>query len=265
MTKMNSMRYRPIAIARPVNTLFVSQNRDGTWNTTEKPQFLRQKRKNAHKADMNAPNKRKYIAKNQDRRLVSTSLDQGLKYGQTCTWEASQYSNAPVISQNEDGTWNTTKQVFLPRNSMKRKRSDGDASRNVKSLSAKKQQTPFKRANKKKVDRGDEDFDPPEDVEEEDFFPSEKRKPAPGGNKQKPGEGSKYNAYHQSQQENLPAPIGEPPAWADKRQQLCETLPYYKAYMSGGYIHDGLVRALLIDREVRDRDVFDEEVVITTW
>jgi hypothetical protein len=53
--------------------------------------------------------------------------------------------------------------------------------------------------------------------------------------------------------------------WATKRQELCETLPYYRAYMSGGYINNGLVRAFLIDKEVRRRDIFDEEIIITRW
>ncbi|KFY37505.1 hypothetical protein V495_07155 [Pseudogymnoascus sp. VKM F-4514 (FW-929)] len=72
-----------------------------------------------------------------------------------------------------------------------------------------------------------------------------------------------YTPYHKSEQENLPDPYGQPPVWATKRQELCETLPYYRAYMSGGYINNGLVRAFLIDKEVRRRDVFDEEIIIT--
>jgi hypothetical protein len=72
-----------------------------------------------------------------------------------------------------------------------------------------------------------------------------------------------YVKYHESVQQNKPEPYGKPPVWSDKRQGLCETLPYYKAYQSGAYITDGIVRALMCDKEVGPRDKFDEEIIIT--
>ncbi len=72
-----------------------------------------------------------------------------------------------------------------------------------------------------------------------------------------------YVKYHQSVQDDKKAPFGEPPVWADKRQSLCETLPYYKAYQSGAYITQGTVRAFMCDKEVGPRDKFTEEIMIT--
>jgi hypothetical protein len=69
--------------------------------------------------------------------------------------------------------------------------------------------------------------------------------------------------YHRSMQEDKPAPCGQPPVWADKRQSLCETLPYYKAYMSGAYMHLQMVRAFMVDKEVGPRDKFEEEIMIS--
>ena len=71
-----------------------------------------------------------------------------------------------------------------------------------------------------------------------------------------------YVKYHASVQDDKPKPYGEPPVWADKRQSLCETLPYYRAYQSGAYIAGGIVRAFMCDKEVGPRDKFDEEIMI---
>jgi hypothetical protein len=69
--------------------------------------------------------------------------------------------------------------------------------------------------------------------------------------------------YRQSVQEDKPAPFGQPPVWADKRQGLCEALPYYKAYQSGAHINNGIVRGFLVDKEVGPRDKFEEEIMIS--
>jgi hypothetical protein len=75
---------------------------------------------------------------------------------------------------------------------------------------------------------------------------------------------SKLSSYHENVQEGRPDPIGGPEVWAFKRQQLCETLPYYNAYQSGAYTQDGIARSILIDKEVSIRDKFNDEVVITS-
>lgn len=62
-----------------------------------------------------------------------------------------------------------------------------------------------------------------------------------------------------------PRVMGQPPVWADKRQQLCETLPYYMAYQSGVYQNMGIPHGMLIDAESRLNDVFDPEIIITRW
>jgi hypothetical protein len=71
-----------------------------------------------------------------------------------------------------------------------------------------------------------------------------------------------YMKYRRPMQDDKPEPFGEPPVWADKRQNLCEALPYYKAYMSGAYLHQGVASAFMVDKEVGPRDKFDEEVII---
>ena len=75
---------------------------------------------------------------------------------------------------------------------------------------------------------------------------------------------AKLPLYHENVQEGKPDPIGQPEVWAFKRQQLCETLPYYNAYQSGAYTQDGIARSILIDKEVSFRDKFDDEVIITS-
>jgi hypothetical protein len=72
-----------------------------------------------------------------------------------------------------------------------------------------------------------------------------------------------HGKYHQPTQGDKPAPYGQPLVWADKRQSLCETLPYYRAYQSGAYMSKGVVRAFMVDREVGPRDKFEEEIMIS--
>ncbi|KAH8660819.1 hypothetical protein BGZ60DRAFT_492180 [Tricladium varicosporioides] len=55
-----------------------------------------------------------------------------------------------------------------------------------------------------------------------------------------------------------------PPAWADKRQQLCDALPCYRTHQAGAYTRDGYCHGLLIDREVGLRDKFDDQIIIST-
>jgi hypothetical protein len=71
-------------------------------------------------------------------------------------------------------------------------------------------------------------------------------------------------AYHANNQLNKPEPHGNPEVWADKRQQLCETLRYFNAYQSGAYTNNGIAYGHLIDAEVDARDKFDEQIVITS-
>jgi hypothetical protein len=73
-----------------------------------------------------------------------------------------------------------------------------------------------------------------------------------------------YTPYHFSQQINKPEPVGQPEVWADKRQQLCETLPYYKSYQGSAYTSENVLHGVLVDSEVSPRDRFDEEIIITT-
>lgn len=71
--------------------------------------------------------------------------------------------------------------------------------------------------------------------------------------------------YHINVQETYPDPIGKPLVWANQRQPLCETLPYYRAYESAAYTNDGILYGFLIDREVGIRDQFTDQIIISKW
>ncbi|OJD32311.1 oxoglutarate iron-dependent oxygenase [Diplodia corticola] len=59
-----------------------------------------------------------------------------------------------------------------------------------------------------------------------------------------------------------PPPVGQPEVWADGRQALCESLPYFRGYQSAGYCADGLAYSFMFDKEGSCRDYMDSEVVI---
>jgi len=179
---------------------------------------------------------------------------------------------APHISQRSDGAWQSTQQQSSPNNNTNRKRKAQQVFRTVDVLPAQKKQSSRtslaiapRPANQrvKKRNFEDEDFEPVTDALTDAFIEDIVSHSPPRARKPK---GSRaYLPYHKPQQDHLPDPYGKPPVWAAKRQQLCETLPYYRAYMSGAYMHEGLVSGSLIDKEVGIRDVFDDEVIITRW
>jgi hypothetical protein len=93
--------------------------------------------------------------------------------------------------------------------------------------------------------------------------------PPPATNKRKRGATSPKSTakkpkavYYGNKQQGKPMPHGQPPVWSDKRQGLCEALPYYRAYQSGAYTHGGRVLGFMCDGEVGDRDVFGDQIMI---
>lgn len=228
-----------------LNAPIVSQNGDGIWNATKQtPPTIRPKKRK--RADTS-----KETVKSRDRRAVATTRDKILNNGSIRSGEVSRHMKAPHTFQKADATWNLTEQAPPTSSVDTRKRKYAGSSEATGNRSAKKQHRL-----------------PPSGYsssEETNLEDPANRRQARVRSKKEPGASRTYIPYHQSNQENLPAPYGQPPVWASKRQQLCETLPYYRAYMSGGYLHDGLVRAILIDKEIRERDIFDEEIVITRW
>ncbi|KAB8237547.1 uncharacterized protein BDW43DRAFT_321906 [Aspergillus alliaceus] len=56
---------------------------------------------------------------------------------------------------------------------------------------------------------------------------------------------------------------GEPPAWANYRSELGDTLPWFRAVQGGIYHKDGLCWGVLLDADSGDRCYIDEEVIIT--
>lgn len=59
-----------------------------------------------------------------------------------------------------------------------------------------------------------------------------------------------------------PAPQGLPEVWADSRQALCETVPYFKMPQSGCHQNDGHVYAFLYDGASRCREYMDTDLII---
>lgn len=60
-----------------------------------------------------------------------------------------------------------------------------------------------------------------------------------------------------------PAPAGQPEVWADGRQELCETLHYFRSYQSACYTTGGLARGFMFDKVAHARDYIDSDVVIS--
>ncbi|KAL7269960.1 hypothetical protein RUND412_007342 [Rhizina undulata] len=63
-------------------------------------------------------------------------------------------------------------------------------------------------------------------------------------------------------QAGKPPCIGIPPAWCDSRQELCETLPYFRSYQSGCYHHDGMIYGYLLDGFGAPRDYIDGRIIV---
>jgi hypothetical protein len=62
---------------------------------------------------------------------------------------------------------------------------------------------------------------------------------------------------------NKPEPRGLPEVWAEGRQELCETLHYYRAYQSACYSTGGFARGFMFDQVAHSRDYVDTNVVIS--
>jgi hypothetical protein len=60
-----------------------------------------------------------------------------------------------------------------------------------------------------------------------------------------------------------PAPAGQPEVWADGRQELCETLHYFRSYQSACYATGGFARGFMFDKVAHARDYMDGDVVIS--
>ena len=62
--------------------------------------------------------------------------------------------------------------------------------------------------------------------------------------------------------EKKPAPCGKPEVWAPGRQELCETLPYYKSAHSGCYSNGNTVYSFMFDSAGVGREYMDQDVII---
>ncbi|KXT11465.1 hypothetical protein AC579_3302 [Pseudocercospora musae] len=59
-----------------------------------------------------------------------------------------------------------------------------------------------------------------------------------------------------------PKPAGKPEVWADSRQALCETVPYFRMPQSGCHQNDRHVYAFLFDASGHCREYMDSDVII---
>ena len=60
-----------------------------------------------------------------------------------------------------------------------------------------------------------------------------------------------------------PSPRGEPLVWADRRQELCEGLTYFRQYQSGIQAKNNIVSGYLLDGYGAERDFIGSHVVIS--
>ncbi|KAF2485111.1 hypothetical protein BDY17DRAFT_292955 [Neohortaea acidophila] len=67
---------------------------------------------------------------------------------------------------------------------------------------------------------------------------------------------------HRQPLESKPLPQGRPDVWAESRQALCETLPYFKKPQGGCYQNDGHVYGFLFDSVGHCREYMDEDIII---
>lgn len=68
---------------------------------------------------------------------------------------------------------------------------------------------------------------------------------------------------HRSPIVSKPSPQGSPEVWADSRQALCETVPYFKMPQSGCHQNDGHVYSFLYDGAIRCREYMDSDLIIS--
>ncbi|KAK3109283.1 hypothetical protein LTR53_017627, partial [Teratosphaeriaceae sp. CCFEE 6253] len=59
-----------------------------------------------------------------------------------------------------------------------------------------------------------------------------------------------------------PRPIGKPEVWADSRQSLCETVPYFQKPQGGCHQNTGHVYAFLYDGVGQSREYIDSDLII---
>lgn len=60
-----------------------------------------------------------------------------------------------------------------------------------------------------------------------------------------------------------PEPTAPPQVCADKRQQLCETLDWYRGYQASAYCRNGVVFGVMSDAGCGPRDIIDDEIIIS--
>jgi len=67
---------------------------------------------------------------------------------------------------------------------------------------------------------------------------------------------------HREPLASKPETVGKPEIWAPGRQELCETLPYFKSAHSGCYANDGTIYGFMFDSTSVGREYMDSDVMI---
>ena len=73
---------------------------------------------------------------------------------------------------------------------------------------------------------------------------------------------SRPKAERRSILDTRPGPIGTPPAWTRDRSSLCEMLPWYRAYHSGGYNSHRYGWGYMLDKDCGERKYMDDDIII---
>jgi len=55
-----------------------------------------------------------------------------------------------------------------------------------------------------------------------------------------------------------------PTVWANRRQALCESVPYFRSLQASVHSNELIAKGVLIDKECRAHDIFRAQVIITT-
>lgn len=61
-----------------------------------------------------------------------------------------------------------------------------------------------------------------------------------------------------------PLPLQGPVVWSEKRQGLCDALPYFKMHQGSLYSRKLAPKGFLIDGECTHRDMMDGDIIITS-
>jgi hypothetical protein len=195
---------------------------------------------------LKAPSTRNTSITSIDPNAVATNSNEPIKRKRS---ETTDNSISETSTVNTSDGFSTSKSENLPRRSKYRKLDNQDFSHSTRDFSAECEELASHVDSSTTLKSGSVN--------------AEKNSTKEGNKKIKTAPHESY--YNSNAQKDKPDPHGRPLVWADKRQQLCETLPYYRAYDSAAYTNNGILYAFMIDQEVGIRDKFTDQIIISKW